>query len=561
VNIGCSPFIRLAILLHAVDSLGIGPLQQKQASSAYIVADVANRIASLPRSGRPEDEESLLQKAEVARSREAIEQAASVEDKALLEEVDEIQEEARMEAENARGVAASFASTLQQFMGAQQGAQSCRELACGGNGYCAVHGREGARCKCKAGYEGTGYVCNPATSFVERPLISAASGSAAPQVADLHVVSLRDNGVAVAFRDSSRQNRGFVVLGTAADDGMRWSAPALLSSSSSVFSPALVELEASGSFAVVYRTEDRGGNAVIRAGRRDTANRLQLGPPQMFARYQAQAAALLALPNQRVAVLFADHVPVKDRDGQFDHFGTSLLAEIPVMHGEPLVAPKLLGKYHFAKGAVSRITAAPISSKSFAIAFRQGPGQDFENASPSREATVSLAELWGSELVFTTQPLSLEPSREQIWARSVAGLGDGAFAYTYHSGAEQVTKQAVLRLDPSTHRLVALQEPLVLASGFTPFVSTVSTVTREAAADAAPGRGHRLFTFFGGEQGAKGQAKICAVTPGSLPDKCQEVGTTAKEVLGVSTALLSDNRVFLLTSSARGEPYYALIGL
>ncbi|CAJ1361899.1 unnamed protein product [Effrenium voratum] len=213
--------------------------------------------------------------------------------------------------------------------------------------------------------------------------------------------------------------------------------------------------------------------------------------------------------------------------------------------------PKLLGKYHFAKGAVTRITAAPLSSKTFAIAFRQS-----RESAAYREASVSLAELWGTELVFTTSPTSLEPGRGQIWARSVAGLGDGAFAYTYHSGAEQVTKQAVLRLDPQSHRLEMLQEPQVVAEGFSPFVSTVSTVHREA--EAQP-QGHRFFTFIGGE-GAKGRGRLCGVSAG-LPDRCQDVGASSKEVLSVASALLSDGRVFLLTSSASGTPHYALVGL
>eukprot|EP00913_Durusdinium_trenchii_P017771 g16698.t1 len=163
------------------------------------------------------------------------------------------------------------------------------------------------------------------------------------------------------------------------------------------------------------------------------------------------------------------------------------------------------------------------------------------------------AELWGSELVFTTKPMSLEP-REQIWARSVAGLGDGAFAYTYHSGKEEVTKQVVLRLN-AAHRLEVLQEPRVIASGFSPFVSTVSTVQRD---EAQPAQGHRLFTFLGGDQGAKGRGRLCGVNEQGLPDHCQDVGSSEKEVLAVAATLLSDQRVFLLTSSASGVPYYTL---
>ncbi|CAJ1444081.1 unnamed protein product [Effrenium voratum] len=502
-------------------------------------------------------EQSLLDAAEVARSRSNIQRARG-QDKDLLEEAYKIQEESRMEEENAQGVAAAFAATLQQFNGQSEGASSCSGLVCGGNGYCDEDS-QGARCKCKAGYQGTGFVCNPAAGFAEHPLISAA-GAKPTQVADLHVSSLSGNGVAVAFRDPSRRNRGFVVLGTALDGGMRWSAPALISASSPVFGPVLVELDQAGGLAVAYRTKDRGGDGMLLCGRRDAENRVQLGPARVFSHYQAQAMTLIALPQNRVAVLFSEHQPVTGAEAE--HFGTSLLAEMS--DSKDAMMPKLLGKYHFAKGAVTRITAAPLSSKTFAIAFRQS-----RESAAYREASVSLAELWGTELVFTTSPTSLEPGRGQIWARSVAGLGDGAFAYTYHSGAEQVTKQAVLRLHPQSHRLEMLQEPQVVAEGFSPFVSTVSTVHREVhqfqpqrgqriRAEAQP-QGHRFFTFIGGE-GAKGRGRLCGVSAG-LPDRCQDVGASSKEVLSVASALLSDGRVFLLTSSASGTPHYALVGL
>lgn len=557
MNIGLS-LTTLALLIHTSQSLDVNhALRRNSVSSANVVSDVASRFSALLQQLHDRDaEQSLLDAADAERTRSTIQEAISAKDKALLEKAYELQEESRMEEENARGMASSFAATLQQFSGQAEGASSCKGLACGGNGFCD-ESQEGARCRCKAGYEGTGLVCNPAASFVEHPLISEAPGSKAPQVADLHVSSLRDNAVAVAFRDASRQNRGFLVIGVAQDSGMRWSAPALLSSSA-VFGPVLAELEDS-SLAIAYRTDDRGGDGVLLAARRDAENRIQLGSPRVFTHYQAQSMSLIALPQSRVVVLFAEHQPNKAAPGKWEHFGTSLLFGMDETLGGQMV-PRVLGKYHFAQGAVSRISAAPLSSKLFAIAYRQGRSQNMEKVEDkfqSREASVSLAELWGSELVFTTKSLSLEPQKEQIWARSVAGLGDGAFAYTYHSGAEQLTKQVVLRLN-AEHRLEMIQEPRVVASGFSPFVSTVSTVQRNEKAQEP---GHRLFTFIGGQHGAQGQGQICGVNDRGIPDHCQDVGATGREVLAVATTLLTDNRVFLLTSSANGVPYYTLVGL
>lgn len=557
VNIGCLSLTTLALLIHGSESLDVGhALRRNSVSSANAVSDVAGRFSSLLQQLHDRDaEQSLLDAADAERTRSTIQHAISLQDKALLEKAYELKEESRMEDENAQGLAASFAATLQQFSGQTEGASSCKGLPCGGNGFCDESSQEGARCRCKAGYQGTGLVCNPAVSFAEHPLISETPGSKAPQVADLHVASLRNNAVAVAFRDVSRQNRGFLVIGVAQDSGMRWSAPALLSSSA-VFGPVLTELDDS-SLAIAYRTADKGGDGVLLAARRDAENRIQLGSPRVFTHYQAQSMSLIALPQSRVVVLFSEHQPSKASPGKWEHFGTSLLAEVlPGERQGGQMVPRVLGKYRFAQGAVSRISTAPLSSKLFAIAYRRGRTPDVEGASSSREASVSLAELWGSELVFTTKPLSLEPQKEQIWARSVAGLGDGAFAYTYHSGAEQLTKQVVLRLN-AEHRLEILQER-VLASGFSPFVSTVSTVQRNEKAQQP---GHRLFTFFGGGQGAQGQGQICGVSDQSLPDRCQDVGQTGREVLTVAATLLTDNRVFLLTSSANGVPYYTLVGL
>jgi len=556
------------VLVH---SLEVGQVLEQGVASGtgtYYVSDVAERFSAALQQIRARDAHRSLKEAEdLAQKRSIMEQASDPKDRELLEEAFEIQEENRMERQSAQGKAASFVAMLRQVMGNGAGAQSCQELTCGGNAFCETVGAESAMCKCKAGYEGDGLVCNPSASFTEHALIAVPAGSAAPQVSDLHVATLSDQAVAVAFRDVTRKNRGFLVLGKAYDGGMRWGPPALISDQSPAFGPVLAELaDSPRGFALAYRTANRGGDALLCYGRRDGENRVQLGAPLTFAKYQAQGMALIALPQARVAVLFAEHVPVSS--GKFDSFGSSLLAEFPADHGKGnagLVVAKLLGKYRFATGAVSRLSAAPLSSKSFAVAYRQGKAQAQDSEQQSREATVSLAELWGPELVFTTQALTLEPSRGQIWARSVAGLGGNAFAYTYHSGAEQVTKQAIVRLDPQSHRLVLVQEPVTISAGFTPFVSTIGTVQQRREHQAPElvqllqSQGHRLFTFLGG-QGAKGQGRICGVTEGR-PVGCKEVGTTQREVLGVAIAAVGDGRVFLLTIDAKGAPYYTLVGL
>lgn len=538
-------------------------------ASTYYVSDVADRFTAVLQQMRARDaHQSLSTAQDEARLRGLIMHAPTLQDKDLAELAIEAQEESRLERENAEGAVASFVANLRQMNGDEAGAHSCSELACGDLGYCdASGGQEGSVCRCRAGYQGNGFVCHPPTVLVQHPLIQTAAGALPAQVADLHVSLLRGNNVAVAFRDMSRRDIGFVVIGAARDGGMRWNRPTVISNRTAAFSPVLVELKGDHSnLAVAYRTKDRGGDGMLACGRQ-IKGRVFFGPPQIYARYQAQLVSLLALPKSRVAVLFAEHQP--RTSGDFDMFGASLLAELePGSEGAPPASPKLLGKYRFAEGPVSRISVAALSPLSFVIAYRAGQGQTEAAVSSSREATVSVAELWGPELVFTTHPVSLEPTQDHIWARSVVGLGNNAFAYTYHSGNEQLTKQAVLRLDKTTHRLVMIQEPVVLSRGFTPFISTVSTVQNSEEHESASqlellqGQEHRLFTFLGSSKGAKGQGKICRVLQGrtTLGD-CKDAGLSSGQVFSVASTLLGDGRAFLLTADAKGLASYALVGL
>eukprot|EP00441_Pelagodinium_beii_P033545 CAMPEP_0197630092 /NCGR_PEP_ID=MMETSP1338-20131121/7689_1 /TAXON_ID=43686 ORGANISM="Pelagodinium beii, Strain RCC1491" /NCGR_SAMPLE_ID=MMETSP1338 /ASSEMBLY_ACC=CAM_ASM_000754 /LENGTH=592 /DNA_ID=CAMNT_0043201239 /DNA_START=51 /DNA_END=1826 /DNA_ORIENTATION=- len=528
----------------------------KQGASTYYVSDAAERFSSDLTQLRSRD---LLTPA--AQSRARWRQAmmkASEEDKALLQESFAMQEHVRIDREKAEGQAASFVATLREVMG-NHGAKSCRELTCGDLGYCDPGLGPEVTCRCQAGYEGNGLVCNPPADFVEHALIAATPGAAPPQVADLHVSTLSGSRVAVTFRDISRQNQGFMVIGEAHNGGMRWGAATLISGESQVFSPVTSEMPGSGILALAYRRQDLAGDGVLRCVRRESDGSVTFGKPYMFANLQAQAMSLVGMPQSRVAVLFAEHLAQgKTGERHFEMHGSSLLAQ---MSPTDLEAPQLLGKYHFADGPVSRISVAPLSPMLFAVAFREG--QDEAAPTMSREASVALAELWGSRLVFTTKAIPLEPSQDKIWARSVAGLGNNAFAYTYHSGAEQVTKQAVLRLEPDSHRLVMLQEPQTIATGFTPFVSTVSTVQQEdlqmaSQLELLQSHGHRLFTFLGSAEGARGEGTICAVAQG-LPVGCKNTGRTSREVVSVASAPVGDGRIFLLSADAKGSPPIALL--
>ncbi|CAE8584383.1 unnamed protein product [Polarella glacialis] len=540
-------FILLQVL--ASQSLGIagtkvkhGGLKHKtlhgsSSLRANYVSDVANGFNALLQQLQARD--ALRDRADTAEGGEqlrlvekVIQTAKSRQDKAALEDALEMEEESRMEKENAQGEVASFVSTLKAAMGYQGGAASCRELVCGGHAFYTNRTlMGGVSCRCEAGYEGDGIVCNPPTSFTERPLIYTGAGASPVQAVDLHVSTLRDNTVAVTFRDVARNSQGFVILGQASAGGMRWGKPVLISESSPAYSPVLVELMGSEGLAVAFRTKNRGGEGVLLCGRRDLDGGIKFGPPRAFTRLQAQQTSLIALPDSRVALLFAEHLPRAPENETMDMYGGSLLARLsPGVTGSLPGVPQLLGKTHFAHGAVSRISVAALSPKQFVVAYRQASPDADGSSAGSLDASVSLAELWGSELVFTTKAVSLEPDQSQIWARSVAGLGNNAFAYTYHSGTEKVTKQAVLQLDPGTHQLSVIEGPTVISSGFTPFVSSVSTVAQREDQQTSSqlallqSHGHRFFTFLGGQgSGARGQGRLCTVSQDGLPTVCREL--------------------------------------
>jgi hypothetical protein len=206
---------------------------------------------------------------EQKRLEDAITQAESDEDKTLLEVTATRNEESRLEAQNAFNEMTNFVSTLKQAMGAEGGVAVCEDLTCGSHGYCAVDAAIGAKCFCKAGYQGDGFVCKPPSQFQPQALIKYASTQSLPQVADMHVSLLQDGHVGVAFRDMSDVHKGKVIVGKPNIDGMTWGEPVLISDGSGAFGPVLVALPETQAVAIAYRDEDRGGSAVLRSGKFD----------------------------------------------------------------------------------------------------------------------------------------------------------------------------------------------------------------------------------------------------------------------------------------------------
>jgi len=533
--------------------------QRSSASShVYYVTDVADRFADFA-SGHSSAADSF-HLTEQGRLQTAIRNAGSRNDKAILEETAVRNEEARLEAENAFNEMQKFVTTLKEAMGAEGRAESCQFLSCGEHAYCSST-PDRAECRCMAGYEGNGFICKSPRHALEQPLF--ALSSTPPRIADLHVSTLRGNHVAVVYRDVTKQHRGYLMFGLADLAGMVWKAP-LPFGNGSAFGPVLVELQGrDGGVAIAFRDTNRGGTGVLVGGAcNPEQNRLDLGPARAFARYQAQGMGIVALPESLVAVVFAEHTTNRmtrtPEAGAM--YGSAVLARVNTNGA----APEVISKRRFASGPVARIATSMLSPTSFVVAFRQA--EDSAKGERSEASCVSARLRGGGELIFDPRPLLLEPQRGQIWSRSVSLLGEGVVAYTYHSGNEQLTKQALLAVDPRTQQLGLLRAPTVISEGFTPYVGSVSTSTpfvqhlSSGQAERLRVQGPRVLAYFSGGESITPKGRFCKPDRESLPNNCQDIVWANHEVTSAAGAQVGDGRLLFVSTDASQSAYYSLVG-
>jgi len=272
---------------------------------------------------------------------------------------------------------------------------------------------------------------------------------------------------------------------------------------------------------------------------------------------------MLSLPESRVVVFYAEHTLAgsgKQVPGGA-MYGGAMLARMQA--GD--AAPQLIGKSRFVNGPVARISAAMLSPTSFVLAYRHG---DAAPGAGLREASCMYGQLVDQELSFDLHhTLSLEPGQANIWARSVAHIRDGAFAYTYHSGDEGLTKQAILQVDPTVRHLRVLQEPTVIGQGFTPYVGAVST-SMVLPEQQTPEQlrllgeqGPRMFTYFSGRGGQKPQMQLCKFAPSGAPSSCQIHRWSGHELGSAAGAPTGDGRLVLVSTDVSGLPSYQVVGV
>jgi len=566
-------FFSLAIAAQSGTAIATGlrstAARSGEAVDTYYVSRMSDRFATF--AARHQAAVDNFHAAEQDRLEVAIRDAPTADEKSLLEVSAAFNEESRLEAKNAFSEMRNFVNTLKQAMGAVGSVASCSDLTCGVRAFCDEQPGLGAFCRCNDGYEGNGFVCNPPTRFTPHALIEFNPRAPFPELADLHIGTFRGNRVAVVYRDISKRHGGYFMLGRAARDGVRWGEPALFSGDSTAFSPVVAELESGTGFAIAFRDQDRGGSGMLAGGRYDqSTGNVTMSVAKPFARHQAQGMAVVPLTGSLVAVLFSEHALSGTAAGGVNGrtpvggamYGSAVLATIDP---EGLAQPELLGKQRFINGPVARISATRLSPSSFAVAYRLG---DDGAATQKTEASVMLGRLRGQELVFGPESLSLEPEQTQIWGRGLTALTPDTFAYTYHSGNEKLTKQAVLRVDPVTQKLIVLRRPEVVANGFSPHVGAVSSaLLQDASVSGAQGVASqasplRMFTYFSREGSPKAEARLCGVLAdsGQLRD-CRDVTWSDREIASAAGAPLGDGRLVFAYTDAKGAPFYQLVGL
>jgi hypothetical protein len=554
--------------------LGASYDESKDKTDVYYVTKMADRFLSF--TAKHEDAVNNFADSEQQRLASAITNAHTAHDKSLLEMTATTSEENRLEAENAFGEMRNFVTTLKQAIGAVGSATSCEDLTCGAHAHCSYDSASGARCSCKDGYQGNGFVCKTPMKFTAHALMQVTPGQPQAQIADIQVSTLQRDTIVAVYRNVRDDHRGYAMLGHVTSDEMLWRSPVLFSKESQAYNPVLVQLREGdnaqhmGGIAIAFRDMNRGGDGVLLGGRIDPKSGvLTLGSPRAFTRHQAQGMAILPVRGSRVLVFYSGHNPGKDAwqlpGGEM--YGGVLLAQVHP-GGAP---PQVIHKARFAVGPVARISALQLSPTNFVVAYRQGAASpDAKQA----EAACLMGRMHYNEVIFDSEPLLLEPEQSQIWARSMSLVGENTIAYTYYSGHQDVTKQAVIKADPVAHHLEIVHGPDVIAHGSTSLVGSVALIPDAMQVEAKTKgirflslsehrrlHNSRLLTYLDNDGHQPARARLCSVDVQGKPSGCQDLNWSGREVASASAAQVSDGRFVIAFTDYMGTPYYQVVGL
>jgi len=470
---------------------------------------------------------------ELQRLQSAIAAATVRDDKWALEQAVEGNEEAFLESENAFNEMDNFANTLKQMMGAKGGTMSCDDLTCGPHAYCQAASPIAAECVCEEGYEGDGYLCSMPTTFLAHPLTNTTV-----QAFDLDLTTFNGSrNLAVVYRDAQKTEQGYLSIGRASPVAVKWTPPVAFSSGAHAYRPVAAGLP-SGRIAVAYRDADSQANGLV-VGATNAGTKVILGTPVAFARHQSHQMAILPLPENHVVVFYSDKT--MDSEGEVtENYGGAALFEVDAK-GEMI----LKGKFRFAEIPVTRIQATLLSANEFVVAFR---AIENEVNKEKQEGSVIYGAFHSGEIVLDPHPLFVEPKKTDVWGRDLILVSLNTFAYGYYLGGRQEIKVALIKVDPTTHKM-ELVDTQVVSKGATPFIKGISL----AFAPQEP----RTYFFY--KSGRNAYANSCAVL--AHLTQCKSEIFTGYDVQSVAARSLGESRVVFVFTDEKHAPHYQIVGL
>jgi len=438
--------------------------------------------------------------------------------------------------------------TMKEAFGGASTAPTCDYLKCGEHAICELNGKtKSASCKCRPCFAGNGFnckpsTCSPAKRFSALPMYLHLKDGKPPGMYDVAVATFQQERLVVAFRDQKQGGRGFLMLGTAGKEEIKWGSMQPFSGDIIAIEPQIVALP-NGRIVVHFRDRHEDGAGFLVGGRVDEADAFKaiMLTPTAFVRGQNEPTQLVSLQTSRVVCLYA-HPATQSEQA----YGGALFLQ--VAKGGTL---SIMGKYHFANHEVSFVTALAIRPTSFVVAYRDPPTADEHSTAPSRELSVVWMAMEDNELFVDPHPIVLEPEKKGMGKRSLALVSENLFSYSYQCESERKIKMAIVRVDPDSHRMEVTGGPTTISDGDATFLHSISLPYLSLAP--------HTFTYFQ-QPRANSVAKSCRISPKGLITQCEKIAWSDTQAGSVGAVRLGDGRLVFVFSNRRKDPFYQMLG-
>lgn len=538
---------------QVVAQLQVGP-PSKSESMAYLLSTLEKFKAFAEGSRRGVEERHRM---EEARLHSAIGASHDPAVQLALEQSATSNKESLMQTRRVYDNMLNFSESVSSLLkAATSSGVGCEQKACGEHASC-TETTGGAECVCNEGYVGLGQVCSAPPEFLPHRLIYTGTGGGSTRAADMNVCVFGANKIAVVFRDLSQAHSGQVVVGSVREAGTADLTPPeqFTTPGGKAFSP-VVTGTTSKRIAIAWRDANRMGSCWVRGAELGASGILGAdmaitwGQTVNFCQDQAHKMASVSLPNNLVAILFSDRA----RGGHstsVESFGNSLLASLG-----PGGKISVLGKFRFSDYGVCRLEVTKVTPTAFVVAARGAIAVDDLDPSihTKQEAMAMYGELIDNDLVFDPNPVNIEPKRSQIWARGLSLIAPNTFAYAFQDGMDMAMKMAVLEINPTSHRIEAVQGPVVLRSGFSPYVSMLSV-------PYTPSDPHTLI-YYEDEVSNTSMVNLCSwSTTARTFGRCEDFAWLNQRLTSVSGIHLGGGKSFFVFTPESGVPYYGVFGL